>query len=279
MFSDLHQDCYKRKLPLDCKIHAHPKAQVIVLAGDIDVGHEAFRYAYELAQRVGKHVIFVPGNHEYYYQDYLKLTNKFRASARDGVHVLLNSAVVIDGTRFCGGTLWTDFELYSTSLRMPGTAEAMAVAARGINDFRVIRDGKHAFTPEKSLLEHQVTRAYLDSLLDTPFEGKTVVVTHHAPHPNSIHSKYAPGSRALTSRSALPSENSSWKLNACFASDLTSLVEKASVWVHGHTHDSFEYTVGKCRVFANPRGYPIQGMDGKIYFENSNYNPMKLIEV
>jgi hypothetical protein len=27
------------------------------------------------------------------------------------------------------------------------------------------------------------------------------------------------------------------------------------VWTHGHTHDTFDYMVGSCRVICNPRGY------------------------
>ena len=27
------------------------------------------------------------------------------------------------------------------------------------------------------------------------------------------------------------------------------------LWVHGHTHNSFDYQVGNCRVVCNPRVY------------------------
>jgi hypothetical protein len=29
----------------------------------------------------------------------------------------------------------------------------------------------------------------------------------------------------------------------------------ADLWSHGHTHDSFDYTVGRTRVLSNPKGY------------------------
>ncbi len=43
-------------------------------------------------------------------------------------------------------------------------------------------------------------------------------------------------------------------LNAAFVSDLTPLIEKADLWIHGHVHDSFDYEIGDTRVIANPRG-------------------------
>jgi hypothetical protein len=48
-------------------------------------------------------------------------------------------------------------------------------------------------------------------------------------------------------------------INAAFVSDLSRLMGKADVWMHGHMHDSFDYEVfqaGKpTRVVVNPRGY------------------------
>jgi hypothetical protein len=42
----------------------------------------------------------------------------------------------------------------------------------------------------------------------------------------------------------------------CFASDLDHLVRApVALWVHGHTHESLDYTVNGTRVFCNPRGY------------------------
>ena len=45
------------------------------------------------------------------------------------------------------------------------------------------------------------------------------------------------------------------RINAGFVSDLTPLLEKADLWLHGHVHDSLDYQVDRCRVVANPTGY------------------------
>jgi hypothetical protein len=79
-----------------------------------------------------------------------------------------------------------------------------------------------------------------------------VVVTHHAPSRQSIHPRFA-GS----------------PLNACFVSDAERLmgVERVVLWIHGHTHDSFDYTVGGTRVLCNPRGYAKNGVNENAAFE------------
>ncbi len=74
--------------------------------------------------------------------------------------------------------------------------------------------------------------------LAIPFAGTTVVVTHHAPHKGSIHPRFqGDGS------------------TAGFVSHLPELVERASLWVHGHVHDPFDDIAGDCRIICNPLGY------------------------
>ena len=44
--------------------------------------------------------------------------------------------------------------------------------------------------------------------------------------------------------------------SAGFINELPAEFFKVPVlWVHGHTHDSFDYQIGNCRVVCNPRGY------------------------
>lgn len=74
------------------------------------------------------------------------------------------------------------------------------------------------------------------------------------------------------------SERYKQELTSCaFASNLDFLVEQADYWVHGHTHDSFDYTLGKCRVLCNPRGYPINRMTGA--YENPEFDSQLIVEV
>ena len=67
---------------------------------------------------------------------------------------------------------------------------------------------------------------------------KRVVITHHTPSMKSVPAKYE-----------------GQLINAYFSSDLDSLVEKSDMWIHGHTHTSFDYKIKNARVICNPRGY------------------------
>jgi Icc-related predicted phosphoesterase len=278
--SDVHLEFFSREEAHLGQIGIHPDADVIVLAGDIDKGEYSWRQAVDLSQRAGKAVVWIPGNHEAYRGDLAELMRLYKASRHDGVFALLDSTAVINGVRFVGGTLWTDFALYEGSVRMPEAEEAMGWVQSGLNDFRVVAyDGK-LFTAQKSVELHRATRKHIQSELEKPFDGKTVVVTHHGPHIKSVHATYAPGQRVLDSTYELPGENRSWRLNPGFVSRLDSLVEQADCWIHGHVHNSFDYRVGKCRVVANPRGYPIARLaNNQIRWENSEWNPLKLVEV
>jgi hypothetical protein len=49
-----------------------------------------------------------------------------------------------------------------------------------------------------------------------------------------------------------------WDYNYGFASyneDVILDYPEIKVWVHGHMHDPFDYTLGETRVICNPRGY------------------------
>jgi len=100
---------------------------------------------------------------------------------------------------------------------------------------------------------------WLASRLATPHDEPTVVITHHAPSPRSIHPRFA-----------------GTLLNACFVSDAESLLgaDRALLWIHGHTHDSFDYEVKGTRVVCNPRGYSRSGVN-----ENPHFDPNFTIEV
>jgi Icc-related predicted phosphoesterase len=115
----------------------------------------------------------------------------------------------------------------------------MEYAGTRLNDHFLIRTTDPLrFTPEDALREHERSRTWLERELARPYKGKTVVVTHHGPHPLSVHPRYVGD-----------------LLNAAFVSNLDHLLEKADLWLHGHVHDSFDYRVGRCRVVANPLGY------------------------
>lgn len=209
-------------------------ADVIVLAGDIGVGIGGIEWAARSFSEAP--VIYVPGNHEFYGHD-IGFTDALKAAAPANVHVLDNDTFELDGVRFLGSTLWTDFELY-------GYGEARSArrrAKRYIEDFSSITNGDRAFTPEDSVALHDASKAWLAAELDKEFDGTTVVVTHHLPATASIAVRYTES-----------------PLNPAFASRLEYLIEmhRPDLWVHGHTHVPCDYRLFATRVVCNPRGYP-----------------------
>ena len=142
----------------------------------------------------------------------------------------------------------------------------MLTAARELYDHKTIMRGRQRFMPLQALNEHRLARTWLTDQLDMPWSGPTVVVTHHGVHPQSVHPKYAGDA-----------------LSAAYVSDLGELLQRADLWVHGHVHDSFDYRVGRTRVVANPRGYPLSDYAVKriedLEFENADFDPMQLIDV
>lgn len=113
------------------------------------------------------------------------------------------------------------------------------------------------FTPARSIELHEHSLAWVKGKLDTPFDGKTVVVTHHLPSKQSVVERF---------KDSL--------LSACFASELDYLFGKMNMWIHGHTHDNLDYEVNGTRVICNPRGYmTYRGA------ENFDFNPKLVVEI
>jgi Icc-related predicted phosphoesterase len=94
---------------------------------------------------------------------------------------------------------------------------------------------------------HAQSRKWLEDEILKLKGRKAVVVTHHAPSPDSI-----------------PPAFNGDGFNPAFASDLWRFIVEsgAKLWVHGHLHSPSDYVIGDTRVMANPRGYPTESRHG-----------------
>lgn len=260
LLSDLHLEFLERTFPGECTVSPAHQADVLVLAGDVANGPSAV----ELFRDWPVPVIYLAGNHEGYGQCWPDVLEQCARSA-EGTSVRFVEKGLVDfgGVRILGCTLWTDYCLYSAAQQ----GQLMSYAGLRLNDHRRIRkrDGSQ-FSAADALNEHEQSRAWLVSELARPYDGGTVVVTHHAPHPLSVHPRYAGD-----------------LLNGAFASDLTELMEGVKLWLHGHVHDSFDYFVGDCRVVANPRGYPrnVSSVESakELVFENAHFREALVLDV
>ena len=256
--SDLHLDLLERSFPLERVIVPAQDADVLVLAGDIHRGVRAIgRFADWPVP-----VLYLAGNHEYYGGLWEQLRADLRRQAQGtAVRFLDNDAVTLGDVRFLGSTLWTDYLLSDQPQRC-----AMEAAEATVLDHQRINTRAGPLRAAQALDDHLRSRDWLSRELYRSDAARTVVVTHHAPHPGSIHVRYAGN-----------------PVNGAFVSDLTELVERADLWLHGHVHDSFDYRVGGCRVVCNPRGYAQNRKTvsdpADLQFENPAFQPDLVIDL
>jgi Icc-related predicted phosphoesterase len=226
-------------------------ADVVVLAGDIHTGKNGIRWMLEVFP--DRPVIYILGNHEFYGQKIPKLIFEIKEIAQGtNVHVLENDSVEMGNVVFLGATLWTDF-------RLNGDPVLSEVAAQtGMTDFRRIRvtPSYRRFRPADARRLHAQSLKWLRQQTEKTQNRKVVVVTHHAPSPRSIPSRFQDD-----------------PLNPAFASNLEPFIaeSRAALWIHGHIHYSADFVVSSTRVVANPCGYPTEPHTG--------FDPLLVIEI
>jgi len=239
-----------KALPLGSDVDA------LVLAGDIHLGTRAI----DLYADYPVPVIYVHGNHEAFGHEYPAIVDEMGTRAKGtSVHVLQNDEWIYGGVRILGACMWTDYLGFPLTL-----GDTLDAARTGMRDQRKIRrsDGRF-FQPEDALGHQRRTLQWLNERLEEPFDGPTVVVTHHAPSALSI-----------------PQRNRTHELAPAYVSNVELLVLKATLWVHGHLHQSSDYRIGSCRVICNPRGRPGRNrMHPELPYENARFQPTLTVEV
>ena len=239
--SDLH---------LECCEHGHGvpdlgEGEVLILGGDILCARH-FKKDGPLRKVYGDFlkkcadnfawVLYIAGNHEAYGYNYEGTWDVLKENLPEGIHLMEDSVVKISDWVFIGSTFWTDF-------RNENALEMME-AAQCMNDYKVIRitPKYRKMNPDDTLSFHKKSKQFLLDQLELFKNQKIWVLTHHGPSYQSVHEKFKRGGIA----------------NGAYVSDLDGLIldhPEIQVWSHGHTHTSFDYKIGDCRVVCNPRGY------------------------
>lgn len=227
LLSDLHTEFMRDGGEAFIKSLDPTGVDVLVLAGDILVAKDvdAAKATLSMFHAQGfEEVVYVGGNHEFYkgWIPNVEANLEQLHNELDWLTVLNPGRVHhTHGHRLLGGTMWYPYR--------PDNHQYESM----MNDFYVIKGSRgNYFYKENDRFRSEYSR------LGEPGD---IIVTHHLPHPKSIHPRYATS-----------------ELNRFFLSDMSDLIEKTkpALWLHGHTHDSVDYTVGSTRVVANPRGYP-----------------------
>lgn len=203
-------------------------ADVVVAAGDIDVGTEPVKWL----DALGKPVIYVAGNHEYWGGDLAENRRALRRACEGtNVHFLEENQVTIDGVTFFGCTLWTDFA--------GGDPEVLDYAREVMNDFVYVSVDGRPLEPEALARYNLASLQWLGKALGRKTADRRVVVTHHAPSLKSW---------------GFESDD---PLRYAYCNELDEWIRGRPIdlWVHGHVHCRSDYRILDTRVVCNPRGY------------------------
>lgn len=222
------------------------EADVLAVVGDVaSIYSEPSRLRSILLHwsRHYRHVFLVPGNHEFYdTRDRLNLSAVFptpatavkrlRETLPENVFVFYDGTeeVILDGVRFVGATLWS---------YVPQEYRRHVESA--INDYRYILDdlGLSVSTIDTNKWNTDQTLNLRENIEKGTGGMPTVVLTHHAP---------------VTEGTSDPKYMGS-PTNTAFSNNSPELLEKAALWVFGHTHWKCDFMRAGCRVVSNPRGY------------------------
>jgi hypothetical protein len=202
-------------------------------------------------------VLFVPGNHEYDALDFDQAHQRLRDTCERLGFIWLERAVHRMGAvRFVGTTLWSDFDALAQQTPTPDKQRHKAYRAANfyLSKMQTQRQGV-LFDAEAMRAESLACQQWLAQALAEPWDGSTVVVTHFAPSLRSADPRYGlvPGT-------------------AGFCNAMDSWLQHADLWLHGHLHCAHDYTVGRCRVRANPLGYADKD-------EQLAYDPLCCVEL
>jgi len=244
VISDIHVEFYsqgKANKLLDSL--RHPDADGIIIAGDFGVGQSS-RYIKHLRRlcELWPLVLIVPGNHDHWLTEYVKLQEVYAQVHREFPHfhsLDLNFHEIDKSLIAFGSTLWfrddgiNKFDgVWIDYLKVPGSKQA-------------IQDMENT------------GRTYLKTDIK---EFKTsIILTHHMPSHNSVNIQYH-----------------GYSTNKFFVNDVEEIIYQyqPTYWIHGHTHDSCDYKMGDTRILCNPMGYP-----GDFGLENRNFDKDLMIEV
>lgn len=245
--SDLHLEFPENRAWL--KAHPIvPKAEVLLMAGDVLPLHQAYG-APGLFKRLTqgfREVIWLPGNHEYYGGRIVDKDLDTDIRLFQNIRIVNNRAVHYPGLRILCTTLWTAIaQMNEGALR------------HNMNDYHAIRHGRSLLMPAHTTRFHAHCLAWLKSELAKPFDGCTIVATHHVP-----------------SLQHYPPEYVGSALNQAFAVELDGLIagSGAAAWIYGHHHrNTPAFTIGDTRMLTNQLGYVAAG-------EHRDFHPEAVLD-
>lgn len=227
-FSDNSKWLKQNELPIT--------GDVLVLAGDIfylkDTVAPLAKF-WKWASANYRHVLIVPGNHEYYnYCDIMDRGLQWKWMFKENVGYYQNQVLRIDDVDFIISTLWSQI----------ASADEYFVW-KGMNDFRqIMYQGKLLQTEEFNQM-HTFCRNFIKRCLAESTAKHIVVVAHHLPTLEVV----APHHKGSV-------------LNSAFATELGELIADSRIdaWIYGHSHTNIDTEINGTKIVSNQMGYIFQ---------------------
>jgi Icc-related predicted phosphoesterase len=220
------------------KLDKYAEADVLVLAGDVHNADSAPSWIHQNFGPLGIPIVYIAGNHEFYHGHWDNSLKFLREECRKypEIHFLENDSWLHPaGVRFMGATLWTNFSLHDNPKL------DRHVAQMRMNDYRRIAIDNRTLSTDDIASRFTASIGSLEAMLSDRPEGIVdVVVTHHAPHKNSIDDSYVDE-----------------ELESCYATNQEALIKEYApeYWLHGHIHGAAKYDIGKTKIRSNPGDY------------------------
>lgn len=270
---------------------------VLICAGDIaekDAG-------IDWASQFKCDVIYICGNHEFWNNDYYEVIDTIREKCKkpgyEHIHFLHNEEVILHGVRFLGATLWTELAQSWSWIKRNyvlkhflSMADFRRITARKFykNSSKVdemfkflIKNGvehdqatnliaTESFNPFLQIQENAASVDFLENKIIEPFEGKTVVVSHHLPIPDFWMKTLNMNENILTApyinnkavyqeylKQKIPAEKDILMMGF-YVNNFYHFFEHnfaPDIWIHGHFHKEIDSFIGTTRMASNPVGY------------------------
>lgn len=274
-WSDLHCEFSDFEIPLPGDLpNASPEAPMreevdaILIAGDTDLKGRHVDFAIRSWDLWRVPVLMIDGNHEPYgfkrIQKLWSFEDERIAMARHlgvDIQMMRGDTRIIGDTRVIGATLWTDMQLWPEQAGL-----CLSVIKEQMNDYRKIRffdENREVYRkliPQDTIAMHRHEKQRILEALATPFNGRTIVMTHHMPIVQMVNPRYAIRRDPVT---------------AAYASDLWDDIRPHAVdaWICGHSHNGIEILMegdqGPVRFLQNTRGYPD---------EETAFDPLRILD-
>jgi Icc-related predicted phosphoesterase len=270
---------------------------ILICAGDISEKDAGI----EWAAQFNVETIYVCGNHEFWNNDYYELIDLLKEKVKqpefNHVHFLHNEEVIIHGVRFLGATMWTELghswawskrnyilkHFFSMADFRKITARKFYRDSSKVDEMfkMLVKNGvdpeqatnliaSESFNPLIQMEENALSVDFIENKIIEPFDGQTVVVTHHLPIPDFWMKTQGMHEHILTapyinnkgvyqeySKQKIPPEKDILMMGFYVNSAYQFFEHNFSpdIWIHGHFHKSVDGFIGTTRVVSSPVGY------------------------